>query len=402
MSEQVQKRFVGLDLHKQTIMIAGLNAQQEVVLRPRRVALVEFESWAQGHLKASDEVVLEATSNAWWAYDLLEPLVSRVVVASPHNVKLIAASVVKTDKKDALTLARLLAINMIPQVWVPPLAVRELRGLVTHRQRLIRQRTAARNRLRGLLHRYHLVPPQTGLFSPASRAWWQALSLPGVEQIRSRHDLGLLEYLEPLIAEVEAELARLSISDPWHSSCAFLIQLPGIGLVTAMTILAAVGQIERFPTAKKLVGYSGLGSRIYATGQTQRTGGITKQGRRELRLVMVEAAWVAVQHYPYWRKQFEQISARRGKHKAIVAIARKLLVVVWNVLTLQVADRQADLEAVARAFYRWSDSQRLAKQLNLSRAEFVRRELLRLGLEPEPAPPEMTAQPSPELARQVA
>src|SRR5262245_33291990 len=105
MSEKQQKRFVGLDLHKQTIMVAGLNAQQEVVIRPRRVALVEFESWAQRHLQATDEVVLEATGNAWWAYDLLEPLVGRVVVASPHNVKLIAASVVKTDKKDALTLA---------------------------------------------------------------------------------------------------------------------------------------------------------------------------------------------------------------------------------------------------------------------------------------------------------
>lgn len=381
MSEKNQKRYVGLDLHKQTIMVAGLNVQQEIILRPRRMDLVAFESWAQSHLKASDEVVLEATSNAWWVYDLLKPLVGRVVVASPHNVKLIAASVVKTDKKDALTLARLLAVNLVPEVWVPPLVVRELRGLVAHRQRLIKQRTAARNRLRGLLQRHHLVPPESGLFSPASRAWWQALSLPAVEQLRSRHDLGLLEYLAPLIAEVEAQLAQLSIREPWHSSCAFLIQLPGIGLVTAMTILAAVGQIERFPTAKKLVGYSGLGSRIYATGQTQRTGGITKQGRRELRLVMVEAAWIAVRHQPYWRKQFEQLSARRGKHKAIVAIARKLLVVVWNVLRLQVADRQAEVAAVARSFYRWSDRHQLAKQLNLSRAEFVRRELVRLGLE---------------------
>jgi transposase len=281
-------------------------------------------------------------------------------------VKLIAASLVKTDKKDALTLARLLAVNLIPEVWVPPLAVRELRGLVSHRQRLIRQRTAARNRLRGLLHRHHLVPPQTGLFTSASQSWGQALKLSKVEQLRSRHDLQLLASLEPLIAEVEAELGRLSINEPWHGPCAFLIQLPGIGLITAMTILAAVGQIERFPTAKKLVGYSGLGSRIYATGQTQHTGGITKQGRRELRLVLVEAAWIAVQHYPYWRKQFEQLSARRGKHKAIVAVARKLLVVVWNVLSRQVPDRQAEVEAVARAFYRWSDRHHLAKPLNYS------------------------------------
>jgi transposase len=402
MSEQRQKRYIGLDLHKHTIMVAGLNAQQEVVLRPRRVALVELEVWAQAHLKATDEVVLEATSNAWWAYDLLTPLVERVVVASPHDVKLIAASLVKTDKKDALTLARLLAVNLVPEVWVPPSEVRELRGLVSHRQRLIRQRTAARNRLRGLLQRHHLLPPEGGLFNQANRAWWHSLSLPPVEQLRSRHDLGLLEVLEPLIAEVEAELARLSVQEPWQSQCAFLIQLPGIGLITAMTILAAVGQIERFPSAKKLVGYSGLGSRIYATGQTQRTGGITKQGRRELRVVLIEAAWIAVQHQPYWRRQFEQLSARRGQHKAIVAIARKLLVVVWHVLSLQALDRQAQPEAITRSFYRWSDTHRLAKQLNLSRAEFVRRELVRLGLDPELAISVTRHQPAAALLPQAA
>lgn len=402
MSELRQKRFVGLDLHQHSVMVAGLNAQQEVVLRPCRVELVALETWVQKHLSRSDEVVLEATSNAWWAYDLLEPLVGRVVVASPHQVKLIAASLVKTDKKDALTLARLLSVNLVPEVWVPPLEVRELRGLVAHRQRLIRQRTAARNRLRGLLQRHHLVPPEGGLFTPSNRNWWQALSLPAVEQLRSRHDLGVLEVLEPLIAEVEAELARLSVQTPWQSQTPFLIQLPGIGLITAMTLLAAIGQIERFPTAKKLVGYSGLGSRIYATGQTQWTGRITKQGRRELRQVMIEAAWIAVQHQPYWRTQFEQLSARRGKHKAIVAIARKLLVVVWNVLTLQVADRQAQPEAVTRALFRWQDNHSLARQVNLSRAEFVRRELARLGLDQEQVPVQRRHQHSVDLVSQAA
>ena len=105
-----------------------------------------------------------------------------------------------------------------------------------------------------------------------------------------------------------------------------------------MTILAAVGDIARFPTSKQLVGYAGLGTRIHASGQVQRSGGITKEGRSELRIAMVEAAWVAVEHHPHWKGEFERLSVRIGKPKAIVAIARKLLVAVWHVLSRRCAD----------------------------------------------------------------
>lgn len=135
------------------------------------------------------------------------------------------------------------------------------------------------------------------------------------------------------IREVEETLAHLSTDDPWAKPMAWLLQLPGVGLVTALTTVAAIGDITRFPSAKKLVGYSGLGGSVSATGQTYRTGGITKQGRRDLRAVLVEAAWIAVEHHPLWKARFERLAARTGKKKAIIAIARKLLVVMWHVLT---------------------------------------------------------------------
>src|SRR6516225_5945119 len=98
-----------------------------------------------------------------------------------------------------------------------------------------------------------------------------------------------------------------------------------------MTILAAIGEISRFPSPQKLVGYSGLGASVHASGQTHHTGPITKQGRRELRTVLVEAAWSAVEHHPFWKAEFARLVPALGKGKAIVAIARKLLVVVWHV-----------------------------------------------------------------------
>jgi hypothetical protein len=195
-----------------------------------------------------------------------------------------------------------------------------------------------------------------------------------------RQDLILLDQLAPLLQEVEAEIERLSLSEPWGEPVPYLLQLPGIGLVTAMTILSAIGEIERFASAKKLVGYAGLGARIHASGQTHRSGGITKHGRKELRTVLIEAAWVAVRYDQHWREQFERLAFRIGRHKAIVAIARKLLVVIWHVLSAKVADRKAKPEQVARYFIRWGRQLRVKTTQGIKASEFARQQLDRLGL----------------------
>lgn len=140
-------RYVGLDVHKHSVMVGSMNSQQQVVLQPRRVAMPQFAGWAQAQLKRDDRVVLEAAANSWEFHDLLEPLVAEVMVVHPNQVKLIASSSVKTDKRDTLALARLCAAGLLTSIWIPTSAVRDLRALVAHRQRLMRQRVAARNRL---------------------------------------------------------------------------------------------------------------------------------------------------------------------------------------------------------------------------------------------------------------
>src|SRR5258708_28329960 len=135
--------------------VGAVDAQQHVVLAPRRFSFEAFAEWAPPHLTHADAVVLEATSNAWLLYDQLQPLVAEVVVAHPQAVKLIAAARVKTDSRDTIKLASLLAANLIPAVWVPPQEVRELRALVTHRNLLVKQRTQAPKRLASVLTRSH-------------------------------------------------------------------------------------------------------------------------------------------------------------------------------------------------------------------------------------------------------
>lgn len=180
------QRFVALDVHKRYIVVGAIDGEQNVLLRPRRVPIEDLEGWASSHLQPTDAVVLEATGNAWYLCDLLRPLVMSVTVAHPLLVKLIASTKVKTDARDTLSLARLLAAGLIPEVWVPPEEVRELRALVSHRQRLVRQRTQARNRLHGVLHRHNLLPPGKEPFGKVHRGWWETLELPVTEKLRVR------------------------------------------------------------------------------------------------------------------------------------------------------------------------------------------------------------------------
>jgi transposase len=229
---EMQRRFVGLDVHRRYATVAAVHSQQQVVLTARRIEFKDFDVWIRKHLRNTDVVTLEATSNAWHLYDKLVPLVASVTVANPMQIALIAKTLVKTDPRDALTLARLLAAGILPIMWVPPAEVRELRALGSHRNRLIKQRTQARNRLRAVLFAHNLFPPPGEAFGPANRGWWEELDPPASEKLRVRHDLSVLDSLEPLIKEVEAELVRQSSVEPWAEQAAFLVQLPELGCTT--------------------------------------------------------------------------------------------------------------------------------------------------------------------------
>lgn len=377
----MSKRFFGFDLHKNFVVVAAVNANQEIIFKPRKIDSADLEAWIMKHITRDDEVVIEAMSCAWIIYDVLVQYASRVVVAHPYHVKLIASSFVKTDKRDAVALARLLAANILPEVWIPPKHVRELRSLINHRNRLVQRRADAKCRLRGLYQQYRIIAPDgREAFQPE---YWNGLELPQAEKLRARHASEEIELLTQQIKEAEEAISQMSAQAPWVEQVPYLIQLPGIGIIIAMTILAAVGEIGRFPSSKKLVGYAGLGARVYSSGETTRTGGITKQGRRELRYAMIEAAWNAIKNSPFWQKQYEQLTRRMDNQKAATAIARKLLVLVWNVLTKEEVDREADVEAVGRSIMTWGLKNRLATSLRMKPAEFTGKQLSKLGIQLE-------------------
>ena len=377
-------RFVGVDLHKHFAVAGAVDAQQQVLLRPTpHINLSRWASWTAQHLRPSDAVVFEATSNAWWCYDIVAPLVGCCLVANPLHIAWIANSPVKTDPIDTLKLARLLAAQLVPTVWVPPVPVRQLRALLAHRRALVKQRSAAKNRLHSILHRLAIAPPSGGLFTQRQRPWWDQLDLSPSEQLRAHHDLATLDHLATQLAAVHTELGRLSMVPPWRDLMPFLIQLPGFSLLSAMSLLAAVGDISRFPHPKQLVSYAGLAPGVHASGLAHRDGHLTKHGRRDLRHVLVETSWNAVNTHPYWQATFERLCRRKPKGVAIVACARKRLVATWYTLSRREADRQSSPSRIARKLRNWYTQLDADHRAGLSAPQFIRFGLLHLDLAPD-------------------
>lgn len=373
-------RYIALDIHKDYVLAGGMSARQEWLLPPRRIEISKFGEWAKKNLCDRDAVVIETTTNVWEIYDIVQPLVSHAVVAHAGGVRQIAEARVKTDKEDVKRLIRLLIADILPEVWVPPPHVRELRGLVSYRQRLVKTGAMIRNRLQSLLHRHNLCLPEEGL---ADGEWWQQQEKISVlEKLQIRQELSMLKQIEKHKAEVDEELGRQSLGETWGKQALRLMQLPGIGVVIAMTILSAIGDVHRFESADKLVGYSGLGAGVHDSGQEHIEKRITKSGRKELRWALVEAAWRAVRMSPYWKEQYEKFLQRmRRPNQAIVVIARKLLVTVWHVLSKEETDVHASEEDLAYKMLVLSWDLDENVRMGLTYKQFAKYALMRLGVQ---------------------
>jgi transposase len=373
------ERYLALDIHREYLLVGGWNEEKKWVLTPRRVSIDKFPEWAKQNICPGDIVVLETTTNVWTIYDIVAPLASRVLVANAAEVGEIAGARVKTDKEDIKRLLKLLVGGIVPEVWVPPLHVRELRAFISYRARLVTTATMIRNRLQSLLHKHNLMLSENGLLD---EAWWQRQSISRLEKMQIQQELSLLQEVEKRKAEVDEELERQSTGSTWGKQALQLMQLPGVGYIVAMTVLSAIGDITRFENAKQLVGYAGIGAGVHDSGKTHKEKKITKKGRRELRWAMVEAAWRAVRMSPFWKAEYEKhLKRMRKPNQAIVVIARKLLVAIWHVLSKEETDIHASEEDLAYKMLLLSWSLKEETRRGLTYKQFAKYALMKLGVE---------------------
>lgn len=377
---RLSRRYLALDIHKHYSVVAGVNFEGQMIVEPVRIEHADLEDWLAKHIRPTDYVVIESTTNAWHIYDLLEPLAEEVLVANPIKVKQIAQARVKTDIRDTLILARLLAANMVPDIWVPPADVRELRYLLSQRRHLVGLHTQTVNRMHSVAHRHHLNHPKGKRFNEKNTKWQRDEELSDSEQFQLELDMDTKKHLAEQTEKITEKLRYMSHRKPWAESMLYLMQLPGFGVITGMTVLAAIGDITRFESPKHLVSYSGLNSGLEQSGVKLRGKRITKEGRKDLRWAMVEVAQRAVKSDPLWKHRFNELQRRMHRNQAIVAIARRLLELVWYVLSRRQPYRNFSHERIAYKYLTWSWQLSDADRDGLTRQQFTRYYLMRLGI----------------------
>jgi transposase len=326
-------RFVAINIRRHDALVGAVGADQQVVLAPCGVDLGGLESWLLQRLQPGDAVVIVSLVNAWQIHDTLAPLVASVIIAHPQLDKLLPGLHASNDSSDVLKLARLHAAGLVPTLWVPPQAVRDLRALTAHRRRLILQHADAARLLQNILRRYRLTPPGANRLGTDRPDWWAAQALPAHERAGARDALAALNRATNLLADVEERLQRQSMQEPWRATIDQMVAKVGMRRIYAIALVAAIGDIARFPSANQLVGYAGLAGDPHA-GHSNGEAFDLKEGRREIRATMLDVAEVAIHADRHWREMFTSLEHRIGPQRAIVAIARKLLVVLWKALAI--------------------------------------------------------------------
>jgi len=322
--------FYGLDVHKDSIQVCRLSPdgkrRQDFQVAGTEEAIQAFARRLTPH----DQVALEVTFHTWAIYAILAPHAGRVVAVNAVQVKAIASAKIKTDKVDAWTLAQLLRADFLPAVQMPSADTWALRQLCSHRRLLLKQQTAAKNTIHAILNRRLLRPPEGWTpFAQKTRRWMRELEFPPAERFMLDNALDLLEQIETRVAAVDDQLLRhASVSE----SAKLLMTIPGIDVIVAIGLLAAIDDIHRFPTPQKLASYFGLVPLVRQSAEPCYHGPITKAGNCTARSLAIEAAQSLARSSSPLIATYYRVRHKRGHNVAVTALARKLIHVVWHLL----------------------------------------------------------------------
>ena len=323
-------RCIGLDVHLDFIQIA-ICEEAKVYSAGRVPATPEGLGTLVDSLDRTDRVALEVTGSSREIVRLLEPHVRKIIVVSPGDTGISQARA-KTDKLDARTLAKLLWTGELEAVWMPPEWIARMRRRLARREQLVRARSRVKNEIHAvLMRRLKGRAPASDLFGVKGREWLRSLELPEEEDETVKAGLRHIEFLDTEIEQVDRLIAKEALQSPQVKR---LMTVPGVNVICAAVFLAAVGDIRRFKDSRKVVAYLGLDPRVYQSGSTPARGGrISKQGSPRARWALVEAARSVAQQPGPMHAFYERLRPRKGHNSAVVAVARKLAVLFYLMLT---------------------------------------------------------------------
>ena len=327
-------RHIGVDLSKRSFTACFLDEQDSQCLVTYPFTPEGFASF-RAELGSEDRLAVEVGTNAYYFHDQLAGAVAEIVLVSPYQFAIIAKSKKKTDRQDAQALARFLKLDCLPIVVMPEPRIRELRQLFTTREVLVKMGTQLKNTGHAALVRNGFDGKRSDFATSVGRERLSRLTgLPSTDRLILDTVLRQLEAVEREVTELERVIIRLGKQLPGLKR---LLQIRGLGIVAAIGVLAEIGDINRFATAKQLVSYAGLATAVRQSGAVDHHGHITKEGRKRLRGFMVEAVLSMIRQPSEGRTPlvdfYQRKKQEKGAGRAICATARKLLAVIHVILT---------------------------------------------------------------------
>ena len=324
--------LVGCDLHSRTQQVAVLDTVTGEVLEQELAHEGDAVEQFYRSLRPPVTIGIETTGYTQWFHALMHRLGHTVLVGEASKIRAMVVRKTKTDRRDARHLLDLLKHDRFPSVWIPDPDTRDLRALIAHRIRLVRMRTMVKNGLQAIALSHRLAL-RSKLWTRQGLAQLTALALPVHTRRRRDENLELLRWLTTRIDALDEQITAAAAADP-RTRC--LLTHPGGGPLTALATALILGPIARFPDASHVVSYVGLAPAVNASADKQRLGKITKQGNAVLRWILGQAAPLAARADDDLRRRYFAILHRRGRPKAKVALARKLLVRLYVMLRDQI------------------------------------------------------------------
>jgi transposase len=354
-------KYVGIDLHKKTIVICVMDKDRKVLFTKRFLCVDVEQIRAWFAQLGKFQFVVEATASYEWLVQLLEPMAESWMLAHPGKMRVIAESTKKTDKLDARILAEFLALDMIPRSFRPNARQREHRQLVRHRSKCQQRISRVKCRIRHLAASYNADHRQ--LFQEGHlEQLRQRPELTGTDRFVLSQEQKELQQAQEALQAARAELKRFGQqgSPAEQAQRELLRSAPGVGEVVSEVVLAELGDAQRFGSLKDATAYAGLVPARRESDGKSKDLGITKKGSALLRWAMVEAAWVAVTQSSRWRSVYEALKRRRQAKRAIIAVARRLLAVLVSMLK-------------SGTEYRWSIAELKEREAQAQRRQEQRR-----------------------------
>ena len=320
-----QQQYVGIDLHRRRTVLVRMDPDGTVLETVR----IDNEPGALETVLAkageTPEVAMEATLGWYWAADVIRDCGAHLHLAHPLGIKAFTYQRKKKDETDAKLLADLLRMGRLPESWIAPPEIRELREAVRYRHKLVEARANAKSQVHGVLAKAGVKIPMSSLFGLAGNALMDGLALDGTYLLRVESLRDLIAFYDGQIRSLDRRIHARLAGDRGYEA---IQAIPGVGRILAAIFVAEIGDVHRFPGPEQLASWAGMTPRHHESDTTVRRGRITKQGSRLVRWAAVEAA-CRPRSYAWLKSDYRRIAARRGKKIAGVAVGRKILTLVF-------------------------------------------------------------------------